>query len=113
MNTQQKSVFLAIFPPSGKEVHIKWDSYNNVQDANKELNIIRSLLIGQKKKPYDCYVYEADVPEYGLKSHVLDDVDMNFYEENNVVDQQELQSKLDQAIHEVGILAKEEKRGSV
>jgi hypothetical protein len=113
MTEKTTSIFLAIFPPSGKEVHIKWDSYNNVADANKELNLIRSLLIGQKKKPYDGYVYEAIVPEYGLKAHILDDVDMNFYEEDNVVDRNELQNKLDQAIHEVGILAKEEKKGSV
>jgi hypothetical protein len=106
----QKYIFLAIVPPTGPEVHVKWTGHTTVESANIEMNNLRKLLIGQKKKPYDCYIYEAEKPPWGLKVYEVDDVDMNFYEETNQADIEETQRKLDQAIYEVGVLAEEERK---
>jgi hypothetical protein len=106
------SIFLAICPPNGPEVHIRWRGHTKVEDATKELFNLRKLLIGQKKKPFDCYIYEAEVPPYGLKAHELDEVDMNFYEEENADQAEEVQRKLDKAIYEVGVLAEEERKAA-
>jgi hypothetical protein len=110
-----KSIFLAIVPPRGSEVHVRWRGHNTVEAATKELTTLRSLLIGQNKKPYDCYIYEAEVPPYGLKAFELDEIDMNFYEEPTESDKasfEETQRKLDQAIYEVGLLADEERKAA-
>jgi hypothetical protein len=104
------SIFLAICPPNGLEVHIRWRGHTKVEDATKELFNLRKLLIGQGKKPFDCYIYEAEVPPYGLKAHELDEVDMNFYEEEDAGQSEEIQRKLDKAIYEVGLLAEEERK---
>jgi hypothetical protein len=110
--TTEKSIFLAICPVLGPEVHVRWRGHKTVEDATKELNQLRKLLIGQQKKPYDCYIYEAEVPPFGLKAYELDEIDMNFYEESNPEDAAEVQRKLDQAIYEVGVLADEERKAA-
>ena len=110
--TAATSIFLAICPPNGSEVHIRWRGHTKVEDATKELANLRKLLIGQKKKPFDCYIYEAEVPPWGLKAHELDEVDMNFYEEENADQAEEIQRKLDKAIYEVGVLAEEERKAA-
>jgi len=108
----ETKIFLAIYPPDGSEVHVHWRGHATVEAATKELANLRKLLIGQKKKPFDCYVYEAEVPLYGFKVYELDEVDMNFYEEENVEQADEVQRKLDKAIYEVGVLAEEERKAA-
>ena len=110
--TPAVSIFLAIVPPKGPEVHVRWRGHSTVADATKEMLKLRSLLSGQKKKPYDCYIYEAETPPFGLKAHELDEIDMNFYEETSQADIEETQRKLDQAIYEVGVLADEERKSA-
>lgn len=105
-------IFLAICPVLGPEVHIKWKGHETVESATKEMNQLRSLLLGQQKKPYDCYIYEAEAPPYGLKAHELDEVDMNFYEEPNPADMEAVQRDLNKAIYEVGVLADEERKAA-
>jgi hypothetical protein len=113
--TTTKSVFLAIVPPSGPEVHIRWRGHATVESANTEMKTLRSLLIGQKKKPFDCYIYEAEMPPFGNKVFELDEIDMNFYEENPnaTQDMEAAQHKLDQALYEVGLLAEEERKAAL
>jgi hypothetical protein len=105
-------IFLAICPVLGPEVHIKWKGHETVAAATAELQHLRKLLMGQKKKPYDCYVYEAEAPPWGLKAHELDEVDMNFYQESDPADLEAVQRDLNKAIHEVGILAEEERKAA-
>jgi hypothetical protein len=107
------NVFLAICPPNGQEVHVRWRGHETAETANKELFTLRKLLMGQGKKPYDCYVYESEIPPYGLKAHELDDVDMNFYEETTPADIEQTKKELDRAIYEVGILADAERKGEL
>lgn len=112
--TPEKFIFLAICPVLGPETHVKWRGHKTVEAATKELNQLRGLLLGQGKKPYDCYVYEAEQPPFGLKSHELDEVDMNFYQENTQTEEEleAAQRKLDRAIYEVGVLAEEERKAA-
>lgn len=108
-------IFLAIVPPNSQEVHIKWRGHETVESATAELAKLRGLLLGQKKRPYDCYVYQADAPLYGLKAYELDEVDMNFYEEPTPETEAaaaEAKRQLDRAIFEVGVLAEEERKAA-
>jgi hypothetical protein len=105
------SIFLAICPVLGKEVHVRWRGHDTIDAASKEMASLRKLLLGQGKKPYDCYIYEAEAPPWGLKAHELDDVDMNFYEESAPADIEQTKKVLDKAIYEVGVLAEAERKG--
>jgi len=109
MTKTSNSIFLAIMPPSGPEVHVRWRGHTIMETATQEISQLRNVLLKQHKKPYDCYIYEAQQPPFGLKAHEVDDVDMNFYEENtSTVDIEEVNKKLNKAIYEVGILARDE-----
>ena len=77
---KETNIFLAIVPPAGEEIHVKWRGHTNKESAEKEMAMIRKLMVNQRKKPYDCYIYEGEAPLYGLKAYELDDVDMNFYD---------------------------------
>jgi len=77
----ESNIFLAIFPPNGPEVHIKWTDHNCVETANEEILALRRQMILAGKIPMDCEVYEAEHPPFGLPSHLIDEVDMNFYTE--------------------------------
>lgn len=74
-------IYLAIRTPSEEEIHIKFVGHDNVESARREISIIRERLLIDGKLPLDCFVYEADEPEYGNKAYDLDDVDFNFYVE--------------------------------
>lgn len=101
-------IFLAISPPNGQEVHVKWNHHTALSDANAEISMVRGLMIKQNKKPYDCYVYEAETPPYGLRGYELDEVDMNFYE-TKTEDEIKMEKKsLDSLIYKVGKLAADE-----
>lgn len=115
MEESTKSIFLAICPTLGPEVHVRWRGHVTLKAANDELEQLRRLLLGQNKRPYDCYIYEAEAPPFGLRAYELDEIDMNFYEEpsaDDIASVEETQRKLDQAIYEVGLLADEERKAA-
>lgn len=103
-------IFLAIVPPNSEEIHVKWKEYTKIEDATTELNNIRSILMKQDKMPYDCYVYDAEKPPFGLPAYEVDDVDMNFYEDKPKPMRtiRDLKNDLKKAVEEVAVLAKEE-----
>jgi hypothetical protein len=81
MSSTTEKIILAIFPPTGKEVHIQWEGHDDVETAKTEIEFHRKNLIADGKLPYDYYIYKAVVPEYGNRLYQLDEVDMNFYTE--------------------------------
>ena len=107
-------IFLAIHTPSGEEVHIKWKEHKKIEDAEKEMTNIRSIMMKQDRVPYDYYLYEDEKPPYGLKAYELDEVDMNFYEEKADMPVQkprtmkDFSNDLKDALKEVAVLAKDE-----
>lgn len=99
------AIFLAIVISDGKETHIRWEGHQSLDSAKSELNLMRKLMMGQGKRPFDCYVYEAETPPYGLPAYKLDDVDMNFYREDDPMNNIDMNRVLDRVIQNVKVKA--------
>lgn len=59
-------------PNTEKESHMVWEGHTTLEDAKKEFIEMRNLSIMSGIKPLDGYVYEANKPEYGNQSDILD-----------------------------------------
>ena len=62
-------IFLCVRSPKEEEYHIVYEGHETVESAKEEITYIRESLLLQGKKPFDCYVYEADEPEYGQRAY--------------------------------------------
>jgi len=103
-------LILAIRTPDEKEFHVHYEGHENLESAKFEITYIREKLLLDKKKPFDCYVYEADKPLYGYKLYKLDEIDFNFYEEQS---EEEIQKSIDEfnrAAAQIRELAKKEQK---
>jgi hypothetical protein len=101
-------IYLCIRNPIEQEFHIKYEGHETVESANTEITFIRNKLVREGKKPFDCYIYEAETPPYGQKAYLLDEVDFNFYQEKTEEEIQESLKVWNQKVAEVKKLAQEE-----
>ena len=101
-------IFLAIINPQEQEFHIKYEGHETVESARNEITYIRNKLLLDGKKPFDCYVYEAETPPYGQKSYLLDQIDFNFYAEKTEEEIQESLRVWNEKVAQVKKLAEEE-----
>lgn len=74
------------------EYHILYEGHNTLESACKEIDEIRRRLIKDGKKPFDCYIYEAESPHFGLPEYRLDQIDFNFYREPTKEEKEKLQA---------------------
>lgn len=90
-----KKIYLAIIAydnnNSYSEYHIIYEGHNTVESAYKEIDEIRRRLIRDGKKPFDCYIYEAESPPFNQPEYRLDQIDFNFYREPTPEEKEKLQ----------------------
>lgn len=67
---------------SYNEYHILYEGHQTVESAYREIDEIRRRLIRDGKRPFDCYIYEAEKPEFNQPEYKLDQIDFNFYREH-------------------------------
>lgn len=91
-----KKIYLVIIAydknDSYNEYHIIYEGHNTVESAYKEIDEIRRRLIKDRKKPFDCYIYEAESPQFNQPEYRLDQIDFNFYRELTPKEKEKLQN---------------------
>ena len=57
---------------AGLEYHMEWEGHDNLEMAKKEFDYVKSAIMGSGGKHPNTYIYEADVPLYGIKPSPFD-----------------------------------------
>lgn len=103
-------IFLAVRTPNEQEIHIKYEGHDTVESARAEITLIRERLLLDGKIPLDCFVYEADKPEYGNKAYNVDDVDFNFYVEVDPETRKKQEAQFEEVMETLKKKAEEEEK---
>lgn len=103
-------IILAIRDPKEKEFHIHYEGHETIETAKYEIEYIRQKLLLDGKKPFDCFIYEADEPEHGNKLYKLDDIDFNFYAEPTEEEIQKSMDDFNQKVAKIKELAEKEQK---
>ena len=103
-------IILAIIGPGQKEVHVKYDGHDSVESAYDEIDVIREQLMKGDKVPFDCYIYEADVPRYGCRLFTVDEIDFNFYVEKTEEEKRESAIAFNKKLAKIRELAQKEQK---
>lgn len=87
MDSKNK-IFLVMFDPRTQaETHMEWEGHTVLEEAKAEYSTLRNLSMKEGIKPIDGYVYEAEMPPYGIQPTKLDMAKFASFFENTMLGQ--------------------------